>query len=121
MIKYEKIIRWQDKLKALREEYNLSTKTIAEFLNMKEKEYVAVENGGETISVEKLDMLCSLYGITIPDFENCKLNSRIPSLKKAELNKQNASLLKALSSLNKVLLSEDFMINIIEKVNKEKK
>lgn len=121
MINCKKLVRWQDKIKALREEYNLSTKTIAEFLGMEEREYVAVENGGETISVEKLDMLCSLYGITIPDFENCKLNSRIPSLKKANLDKQDISLLKALSSLSKVLLSEDFMINIIEKVNKEKR
>lgn len=106
-------IRFEDKLKFLREQYNLSTKTIAEFLGMEEGQYIATENGNRVFDSEKLNKLCDLYGITMADFNNCRLDSRIPALIDANLGEQSVDILNDIAELNSMILSRNLIKNVV--------
>lgn len=114
MIEIAKLVEWQDKIKTLREEYNISTKTIAEFLGMEEGQYIATENGNRTFDSEKLNKLCDLYGITMADFNSCRLDSRIPALIDANLGEQSVEILNDIAELNSMILSRNLIKNIVK-------
>lgn len=55
---------YKDKLKELREDRDLTQNEIAEALGITRQQYQLYETGSREIKLDKLKMLCMLYGVS---------------------------------------------------------
>ncbi len=55
---------YQNRLKALREDHDLSQTKIAELLNVKQITYSQYERGVRELKIEQLKILCQFYGVS---------------------------------------------------------
>ena len=103
-------------IKKLREYMGLSQKNIAHFLNVDQSMISKVEKGEEALSVDMLEKLACLFGITIDDIEKEKLKkpSYKVALRTTELTLDD---METIYRINKIAMNVSFMINKLNENN----
>ena len=104
-------------VKALRESIGFTQANIATFLNVDQSKISKVENGEEILSIDRLEKLSCLFGVTVEEIEKdiIKEPSLLTKYKANELIIEN---MEAFSAINKIAMNVTFMDELLnEKTN----
>lgn len=104
-------------VKALRESIGFTQANIATFLNVDQSMISKVENGEEILSIDRLEKLSCLFGVTVEEIEKdiIKEPSLLTKYKANELIIEN---MEAFSAINKIAMNVTFMDELLnEKTN----
>lgn len=104
-------------IKALRESIGFTQANIATFLNVDQSMISKVEKGEETLSIDRLEKLSCLFGVTVEEMEKdiIKEPSLLTKYKANELIIEN---MEAFSAINKIAMNVTFMDELLnEKTN----
>lgn len=91
----------KEKIKKVRNMFGISQKSIADFLDIDEKEYIAIENGDKQITDKQLENLCNLVCITVDDFNNNIFKSKMIDIEYANLKELDTKTLKGVAEVCK--------------------
>lgn len=91
----------KEKIKKVRNMFGISQKSIADFLDIDEKEYIAIENGDKQITDKQLESLCNLVCITVDDFNNNIFESKMIDIEYANLKELDTKTLKGVAEVCK--------------------
>lgn len=104
-------------VKALRESIGFTQANIATFLNVDQSMISKVEKGEKTLSIDMLEKLSCLFGVTVEEIEKdiIKEPSLLTKYKANELIIEN---MEAFSAINKIAMNVTFMDELLnEKTN----
>lgn len=104
-------------IKALRESIGFTQANIATFLNVDQSMISKVEKGEKTLSIDMLEKLSCLFGVTVEEIEKDIINE--PSLlTKYKANELIIENMEAFSAINKIAMNVTFMDELLnEKTN----
>ena len=95
-----------ENIKILRERMGLSQTNIAQFLNVGQSLISKVEKGERNISSDMLEKIACLFGVTVEDIENGKIEASNLSFA-----------FRAISAINRIALNTEFMGGLLKEVN----
>ena len=105
-----------ENIKILRERMGLSQTNIAQFLNVGQSLISKVEKGERNISSDMLEKIACLFGVTVEDLENGKIEAsnlsfafRASGLTVDDMN--------AISAINRIALNTELMGGLLKEVN----
>ena len=109
MGKFEGIV---ERMKTFRKSSGLSQANIACFLGVDQSLISKAEKGERSLSVEMLEKLAALYGVSISAFEEDTLpvNPLKFALRSGELTTAD---MEALSAINRIALNSEFMAGLL--------
>lgn len=101
-----------ERMKAFRKSSGLSQANIACFLGVDQSLISKAENGERSLSVEMLEKLAALYGVSISAFEEDTLpvNPLKFALRSGELTTAD---MEALSAINRIAMNSEFMAGLL--------
>ncbi len=101
-----------ERMKAFRKSSGLSQANIACFLGVDQSLISKAEKGERSLSVEMLEKLAALYGVSISAFEEDTLpvNPLKFALRSGELTTAD---MEALSAINRIALNSEFMAGLL--------
>ena len=101
-----------ERMKAFRKSSGLSQANIACFLGVDQSLISKAENGERSLSVEMLEKLAALYGVSISAFEEDTLpvNPLKFALRSGELTTAD---MEALCAINRIALNSEFMAGLL--------
>lgn len=104
-------------VKALRESIGFTQANIATFLNVDQSMISKIENGEEILSIDRLEKLSCLFGVTVEEIEKDIIKE--PSLlTKYKVNELIIENMEAFSAINKIAMNVTFMDELLnEKTN----
>ncbi len=95
-------------IKKLREEMKLNQSNLANFLNVDQSLISKIENGERSLSIDMLEKLACLFGVTIDEMENenPKKSSYSIAFRANELSYDD---LETIYAINKIAMNVSFM------------
>ena len=101
-----------ERMKAFRKSSGLSQANIACFLGVDQSLISKAEKGERSLSVEMLEKLAALYGVSISAFEEDTLpvNPLKFALRSGELTTAD---MEALSAINRIAMNSEFMAGLL--------
>ncbi len=99
-----------ENIKKLREEMGLTQVNIANFLNVDQSMISKIEKGERSLSVDMLEKLSYLFGVTIDDIENDKIERSSYSIA-FRANELTCDDMEAIYAINKIAMNISFMTN----------
>ena len=107
-----KVERISERMKAFRKSSGLSQANIACFLGVDQSLVSKAENGERSLSVEMLEKLAALYGVSMPDFEEYSLP--VTPLKFAlRAGELTTADMETVSAINRIALNSEFMAGLL--------
>lgn len=104
-------------IKTLREKMNFNQTSIANFLNVDQSLISKVEKGERTLSLDMLEKLACLFGVTINEIENEDIET--PKLSFAfRTNDLTVDDMETISAINRIALNLEIMDNLEDEANK---
>lgn len=102
-----------DNIKTLREEMGFNQNNIASFLKVDQSLISKVEKGERNLSVDMLEKLACLFGVSVQAIENDKLDASKLSFafRAADLTVDD---MEAICAINKIALNVESMTRLLE-------
>ena len=102
-----------ENLRKLREGSGYNQESIAKFLGLDQTMISKIENGERSISVEMLDKLSSLFGVSTHDIVNNTVETKqlARAFRRIKVSDDD---LEAISAINKIALNSEFMNSLLE-------
>jgi len=106
------IINIGEHLKTLREQSGLTQMNLADFLKVDQSLISKIEKNERVVSVDMLERIASLFGLTIEDLMAEKLgkSSITIALRATSINVED---LEVISNINQIALNLNFMIRLL--------
>jgi len=100
-------------IKALREERGFNQINIASFLNVDQSLISKFEKGERNLSVDMLNKLACLFGVTAESLENSMLETSKLSFayRAGDLTSED---METISIINRIALNSEYMANLLE-------
>ncbi len=99
-------------IKTLRESMESSQSMIAHFLNVDQSLISKVEKGERNLSVDMLEKLAYLFGISIDAIESSQIEAS--SLSAAFRESESAEDMEAISAINRIALNSEYMAELLK-------
>ena len=102
-----------DNVKTLRDDMGFSQSTIARFLNVAQSLISKVEKGERSLSVDMLEKLACLFGVSINAIESSAIEASTLSVafRASDLSLED---LEAISAINRIALNSEYMAEILK-------
>ena len=97
-------------IEKLRREMGLTRVNIADFLNIDQSMISNIEKGKMSLSIDMIEKLSCLFGITIDDMENKRIE-KAPYSIALRTNEITCDDMKAIYAINKIAMNVSFMTN----------
>lgn len=100
-------------IKTLRESMESSQSVIAHFLNVDQSLISKVEKGERNLSVDMLEKLAYLFGVSIDAIESSPIeaSSLSAAFRESELSAED---MEAISSINRIALNSEYMAELLK-------
>ena len=102
-----------ENIKALRDKMGFSQTSIARFLNVDQSLISKVEKGERSLSVDMLEKLACLFGVSINAIESSTIETSTLSVafRASDLSLED---LEAISAINRIALNSEYMAEILK-------
>lgn len=100
-------------IKTLREEIGFNQSTIAHFLNVDQSLISKIENGERDLSVDMLEKLACLFGVTVDAIEGSTIEKSNLSFA-FRANDLSIEDLEAISAINRIALNCEYMAELLK-------
>ena len=102
-----------ENIRALRDNSGYTQSNLAQFMGVDQSLIAKIEKGDRSISVDMLEKIATLFGVTVDQIENQPLvTSKLSyAFRGSELS---VSEMEAISSINKIALNSEFMRVILK-------
>ncbi len=104
-------------IKTLREKMNFNQTSIANFLNVDQSLISKVEKGERNLSLDMLEKLACLFGVTINEIENEDIEMTKLSFA-FRTNDLTVDDMETISAINRIALNLELMDNLEDEANK---
>lgn len=100
-------------IKTLRDSMGFNQSTIARFLNVDQSLISKVEKGERSLSVDMLEKLACLFGVSIDDIESStiKTSSLSFAFRASDLSAED---LEAICAINRIALNSEYMAEMLK-------